>query len=129
MKRALVVLALVFAACGGNSPTDPTESIVRGRLSGIVTIGPNCPPPQECPTQGSAYALRKVLVYDAARLTLLHTVDIDSRGAYLIDLPIGTYNVDVKKLETDRVTGFPKTVTIQRSTVTSVNIEIDTGIR
>lgn len=130
MKLTFVILAAALVlSCDGKSPTDPTESIPRGRLSGIVTIGPNCPGPQVCSTPASAYALRKILVYDAARVSLLHTVDIDSRGAYFIDLPVQTYNVDVKKSGTDTAHGMPRVVTIVRNSVTMVNVEIDTGIR
>lgn len=126
---AVLIAAALLTSCEGKSPTDPSESIPRGRLSGIVTIGPNCPAPQVCATPASAYALRKVLVYDAARVSLLHTVDIDSRGAYYIDLPVRTYNIDVQKSGADTVPGIPRVVTIARNTVTLVNIEIDTGIR
>ena len=95
----------------------------------LVTIGPNCPGPQDCPTPAAAYAQRKVLVYDAARVALLHTVDIDSHGSYLIDLPARSYTVDVSKLQGDTASGVPKVVEIQRNTVTMVNISIDTGLR
>ena len=95
----------------------------------LVTIGPNCPGPQDCPTPAAAYAQRKVLVYDAARVALLHTVDIDSHGSYLIDLPARSYTVDVSKLQGDTASGVPTVVEIQRNTVTMVNISIDTGLR
>ncbi len=50
-----------------------------------MTIGPNCPGPtttHPCPTQPDAYKLRKILVYNEAKTTLLHTVDIDSQGVF-----------------------------------------------
>jgi len=77
--RRLLILALFLVACGGhNSPTAPDVAAL-GRLSGTVTIGPNCPVEQinnPCPTSPEAYAARKVLVYDAAHSTILHTVDM-----------------------------------------------------
>src|SRR5215831_15540914 len=103
--RRLLILALFLVACGGHhSPTAPDVAAL-GRLSGTVTIGPNCPVEQinnPCPTSPEAYAARKVLVYDAAHSTILHTVDIDSHGLYLIDLPAGSYVVDLKKNGIDR---------------------------
>ena len=132
MKRLLAVVALVLA-CQGN-PTDPTDESQKphGRLSGLVTIGPNCPverPDQPCPTPPEAYRERKVLVYDAARSRLLHTVDLDTRGFYFIDLVPAGYVVDIKKIGIDRSSDVPKTVTIKANNVTRVDISIDTGLR
>src|ERR1051326_8720622 len=141
--RPAIALLIVLAAChSGDSPTDPSSSTsqVDGRLAGVVTIGPNCPGPETpppCPTppgsypvrQAVAYAARKVLVYNEAGTTLLDTVDIDSHGAYLIDLAPAKYTVDVKKTGIDRASGVPAVVEIKANTVTILNISIDTGIR
>jgi len=130
--RRLLLLAFLAAACHGSpSPTEPGASVL-GRLSGVVTIGPNCPVEQvgvPCPPSPEAYAMRKVLVYDAQHNQLLHTVDIDSQGLYLIDLPPGTYVVDLKKAGIDRSGDVPASVTIHANAVTTLNISIDTGIR
>jgi hypothetical protein len=133
VRRAIVFLFL-FAAChGSDSPTSPQNvQQVYGRLSGVVTIGPNCPGPetaQPCPTPPDAYAARKVLVYDEAKTKLLLTVDIDSHGTYLVDLTPARYTVDVKKVGVDRAGGVPATVEIKANTVTKLDISIDTGIR
>ena len=131
MKRALL-LALAIAAFGCESPTDPDPLPGNtGRLSGLVTIGPNCPVAQgNCPTPASAYDLRKILVYNAARERLLHTVDIDSRGAFLIDLPApNTYVIDFRGSAADRTADLPKSVMVRPANVTSLSIAIDTGIR
>lgn len=131
MRRALL-LFVVLAAVACESPTDPDPiGGTRGRLSGIVTIGPNCPAAQGiCPTPASAYDARKILVYNSSRERLLHVIDIDSRGAYLIELAApNTYVVDLRGLPNDRTADLPKTVTVRPSNVTSLNITIDTGIR
>jgi hypothetical protein len=128
---AAVFLMLLNAGC--HSPTSPDSGMPaqHGRLSGIVTIGPNCPGPQSdtCPTQPSAYAARKILVYNEAKSNLLFTVDIDSQGAYFIDLAPGKYTIDLKPSGVDKTSDLPKLVEIQANTVTSVNVSIDTGIR
>ena len=133
LKRAifpLLFVLLLVAACKGESPTDPKQTpVVRGRLSGVVTIGPNCPPPASCPTTGSDYAKRKILVYNEARTTLLFTVDIDSTGFYLIDLAVGRYTLELQGVGTDRTTDLPRVVDIIPNVVTSVNVAVDTGIR
>ena len=131
MRRLLFVTLLAAACGGGHSPTAP-DTAALGRLSGVVTIGPNCPVEQvgvPCPPSPEAYALRKVLVYDAQHNQLLHTVDIDSQGLYLIDLPPATYVVDLKKAGIDRSGDVPASVTIHANAVTTLNISIDTGIR
>jgi hypothetical protein len=131
--RILVTIVALAIAC--HSPTSPESGKTvaeHGRLSGVVTIGPNCPGPatdKPCPTQPSAYAARKILVYNETKSTLLFTVDIDSQGLYVIDLTPGKYTVDLKPSGIDRTADLPKVVQIQANTVTAVNVDIDTGIR
>src|ERR1044071_9616974 len=132
--RGAIVLLILLAAChDSSSPTGLNSTEVdHGRLSGVVTIGPNCPVETitaPCPTSPDAYKLRKVLVKNEAGTELLLTVDIDSQGAYLIDLPPARYTVDVKKAGIDRASGVPAVVEIKANTVTKVDIAIDTGLR
>src|SRR5216684_8401062 len=129
---AAALLMLLNAGC--HSPTSPDNGVPaqHGRLSGIVTIGPNCPGPETanpCPTQPSAYAARKILVYNEAKTNLLFTVDIDSQGAYLIDLAPARYTVDLKPNGIDRTSDLPQVIEIKTNTVTRLDVNIDTGIR
>src|SRR5947209_20423601 len=102
MRRiAIAVLLVAAAAC--HSPTapdnQPSTAQPHGRLSGTVTIGPNCPVEtgtNPCPTSPDAYKLRKILVYNEAKTQLLFTVDIDSQGAFLIDLIPPRYTIHPK---------------------------------
>jgi len=139
-QRSPLAAALLAILIACHSPTSPTDgksaggTTEHGRLSGIVTIGPNCGGPQRddtpCPTQPSAYAARKILVYNEAKTNLLFTVDIDSQGRYLIDLAApAKYTVDLKPNGIDRTSDLPKVVEIQPNTVTRVDVNIDTGIR
>lgn len=138
-QRLAIAIAIVFLitssimAC--HSPTSPNDSATiteHGRLSGIVTIGPNCPGPETtnpCTTPPSAYAARKILVYNEAKTNLLFTVDIDSQGAYLIDLVPARYTVDLKPNGIDHTSELPQVVEIKANTVTRIDVNIDTGIR
>jgi hypothetical protein len=140
-QRTALAAALLAVVIACHSPTSPTDgksagsggTSEHGRLSGIVTIGPNCPGAQHdgnpCPTPPSAYAARKIQVWNAEKTNLLFTVDIDSQGSYLIDLTPATYTVDVKQNGMDRTTDLPKVVDIHANTVTKVDVNIDTGLR
>jgi hypothetical protein len=134
LKRiTTVALILALTAChGSSSPTDPQASLPHGRLSGTVTIGPNCPGPTTtagCPTSPDAYAARKIQIYDAGRTKLLFTVDINSQGLYTIQLVPGTYTVDLQRTGIDRTSDLPAMVTIVANGAVVVNVNIDTGIR
>lgn len=133
MRRVVLILAIAFIAACNKSPTAPdVPSFSHGRLSGLVTIGPNCPvesATQPCPTPSSAYAERKVLVFSKGRAALLFTVDIDSHGLYLIDLAPNDYVVDIKAVGIDRSADVPANVTIKANNVTSLDIRIDSGLR
>ena len=131
-RRAAFLLVLFAATC--HSPSSPEDPSTRphGRLSGLVTIGPNCPVEQQgnpCPTPPAAYQLRKILVYDSGRTKVLFVVDIDSQGLYLIDLVPATYLIDLRGSGIDRSPDLPKTIVIRANTVTHLDVSIDTGIR
>jgi hypothetical protein len=138
LKPRALFLALLFAlplagGCNGSSPTSPTESQPHGRLAGTVTIGPNCPGPQTttaaCPTPPSAYLARQILVYNAAKTTLLHTVDIDTTGLYTISLVPADYVIDLKTSSAADRSNLPQNISIRANVTTTVDVAIDTGIR
>jgi hypothetical protein len=137
MRRIAIATAiLLVSAAACHSPTapenQPSTAQPHGRLSGTVTIGPNCPVEtvtNPCPTSPDAYKLRKILVYDEAKTELLFTVDIDSQGAFFIDLIPARYTIDLKGAGVDRTSDLPKTVEIHANTVTVLDVNIDTGVR
>ncbi len=134
-NRVLLIATVAIALAFGchKSPTAPGESATpHGRLFGLVTIGPNCPvetPTNPCPTPPSSYAARKVLIFNADHSKQLFTVDIDSRGLYVIDLTPGTYVIDLMPVGIDRSQDVPATVTILANISTQHDISIDTGLR
>ncbi|HVR41211.1 MAG TPA: hypothetical protein VMU84_19110 [Thermoanaerobaculia bacterium] len=133
LRRTRVLLAIALLIGCKDSPTEPTQdNRPRGRLAGVVTIGPNCPGPTTttpCPTPPSAYAARKVRVYNETKSSLLFTVDIDSSGLYVIDLLPGKYTIDLQPFGIDHSAEVPAVVEIVARTVTTLDINIDTGLR
>jgi hypothetical protein len=132
VKVFFVLATALQPAC--NSPTAPVSTApqVHGRLSGLVKIGPNCPveqPSNPCPTPPSAYAARKILVMDEQGTKTLFTVDIDSQGLYVIDLAPAKYRIDLKPNGIDRSSEVPTVVEIHANSVTTLNVNIDTGLR
>jgi hypothetical protein len=135
LKRVLsiAIATIALALACHKSPTAPGESATpHGRLFGLVTIGPNCPvetPANPCPTPPSAYAARKVLIFTSDHSKQLFTVDIDSRGLYVIDLTPGTYVIDLKPVGIDHSQDVPAAVNILANISTQHDINIDTGLR
>jgi hypothetical protein len=133
MPRLAFLLLIAAGSC--HSPTSPNDALgdqPHGRLAGTVTIGPNCPGPTTtapCPTSPDAYKARKILVYNEAKTTLLYTVDIDSQGAFFIDLVPAKYTVDLRGAGIDRTGDLPQTVDIHANAVVTLNVNIDTGLR
>lgn len=115
------------------APTDVRPGQAMGVLAGQVTIGPLTPveiqgwptptPPPEI------YAGRKILIFAEDGQTEISQVSIEPDGTYRVELPAGTYVVDINRLGIDRAAGLPQTVQIDSGGVTRLDVDIDTGIR
>lgn len=102
-----------------------------GILAGYVTIGPNCPVEREgvlCTPAPEAYTSRQVTVYKADGATLVTTQNFDTQGNYNIYLPVGTYVVK-SKTGMGSIYNVVGTVTIKSGQISTLNFNIDTGIR
>ncbi len=104
----------------------------KGVLQGHVKIGPLCPvePCRTSPEQmEKVYELRKILIYDANRQSVLEEVNIDKNGNYSIGLNPGKYLVDINRTGIDRSAEVPKEINIESGKTVVLDINIDTGIR
>jgi hypothetical protein len=114
-----------------NPETNPPTRIAAGYVSGHVTIGPNCPGPekvgQPCPVPKEAYSSREVVVYDSDKVSVNVKGKIDSEGNYKIALGPGNYFVQI--VPAGIGAGEKKSVTIKSFETSTVNFNIDTGIR
>lgn len=107
-----------------------TEKAVEGNVSGHVSIGPFCPverPGVPCPVPPEAYSSREVLVYGPDGVTVKIRGKIDAKGDYKISLAPGNYFVEIYPAGIGP--GEKKPVTIKPSVTSTVNFDIDTGIR
>ena len=82
-----------------------------GTLRGHVTIGPlvpvvqvGVPDPTPAP---EVYAARQIVIYKTNGKTEVARANIDPQGNYEIDLPVGTYVVDINRIGIDSASGLP----------------------
>lgn len=128
-RKALpaLLLAVAVALAAGCARND------TGVLEGQVTIGPMVPAlpegqPQPTP-RPEDYAAREVVVLNGNGIGEVARVSIDASGHYRIMLLPGLYQIDINHAGTDRAESFPRSVTIVAGETTTLDIDIDTGIR
>ena len=122
----LLLLLISFTSCA----LGPTEF---GLLGGQVTIGPLVPVIREgeqAPTPApEVYAAREIVVYKKNGVTEFTRLVIDSNGCYQGELPVGIYVIDINRIGIDSAADLPKEIEIKSNSVTTLDIDIDTGIR
>jgi len=120
----ILLLLLLASACTSTGPP--------GTLTGQVTIGPLTPVLREgeaSPTPApEVYAARQIVIYRANGTKEVARAEINPQGVYQIELPAGTYVVDLN-LISDHAAGLPATIEISPGQTTRLDIDIDTGIR
>jgi hypothetical protein len=126
----LIVAAAVYVYVPGGSQAG------TGVLTGKVTVGPLTPvervdvtPPVPDP---AVFTSRKLLLYDANGRTLLKEIAIEPAGyygIYNVTLKPGTYVLGYTKQGVGGAKGLPSTVIIEAGKTTTLDVDIDTGIR
>ena len=127
------VIGLIVVGCGTDSgnfnPNDETEEVETGTLVGEVTRGPLSPVEGD-DTPSSEVAPGEELLIMTPTGEEVSSVITDDQGLYSINLPPGTYVVDIASIDGIEFTkDLPATVTITEGQETRVDIHIDTGIR
>jgi len=104
-----------------------------GILRGQVTIGPNCPVERidnPCVTPPEAYASREFLVTTNDTKKTVTTFYADMSGNYIVSLAPGSYVITSAKTGIGFMSkDLPHAITIQAGQTTTLNIDVDTGIR
>lgn len=131
-----IILGLTFlAGLLINPGCDKLSTQDAGFLEGKISIGPICPVETDPPDPGCLPTVETYKAYPVSVWTSDHKrkiVQINPAldGSYKTDLEPGNYLII---LETDRSniggSNLPVEVTIISANVTTLNIDIDTGIR
>jgi hypothetical protein len=127
MRRYLLAALIISVTSCVSLPQE------TGVLQGHVTIGPLVPVVREGqpePTPGpEVYASRQIVVFRRDGQTEVTRVQIEGQGNYRVELPVGSYVVDINHAGADTAKALPKTVWIVAGQVTRLDVDIDTGIR
>jgi hypothetical protein len=120
-----LLLMLLIGAC---SAVPQEMGTLEGHVS--LTMAPvlreGVPEPTPAP---EAYALRQVVVWRPDGRKEVARVQIGPQGNYQVQLPAGTYLVDINHVGLDQGIDLPQTVEIRGAETTRLDIRIDTGIR
>ncbi len=115
-----------FTPCGIHD----TERIAAGYVAGHVDIGPFCPVEivdKPCTVPPEAYTSREVVIYESDGATEKERVSLDTKGNYKIALGPGKYLAQIQPAGIGP--GEEKSFTVISFETTTVNFDVDTGIR
>lgn len=131
IKLGLTFLTVLLFGLG----CDKLGSSDMGFLEGKISIGPICPVEKDPPDPGclptaETYKAYPVSVWTSDGRRKIMQINPELNGSYITDLEPGNYLII---LETGRSnigsSNLPVEVTIISDNVTTLNIDIDTGIR
>jgi hypothetical protein len=130
------VIALLFAALAMSGCVSGSAPAGNGILSGNVTVGPLTPVERigvsPTPPPPEVFTSRHLIVYEADGTTKVADVPIRAaglHGMYSVSLPPGTYVLDAPHAGVGHASPLPLAVTIESGKTTTVDVDIDTGIR
>jgi hypothetical protein len=134
MKSTLKFILMIFTVlllC--DCDQSQSQIFENGFLEGKITIGPLCPvetdpPDPACQPTQETYNNWPIVVWTSDKKMKIATIKPELDGNFLIDLPEGSYVVDLDK---QHMFGknLPATIIIEPDKTVLLNIDIDTGIR
>ena len=129
---AVVVISLIMVS---GCSQEVSRTAEKGVLEGRVTIGPICPverfPPEPgCQPTEDTYKAWPIAVYESDGKAKVAQIWPGIDGAYSLELPAGEYIVDFEKKTLGLGGGsLPADIIIVAGKTTTLDIDIDTGIR
>lgn len=132
MKNLLNFLVIVILIVALVLIFQPSKN--KGFLEGKVTIGPLCPvegfpPDPRCQPTEETYKAWPIGIYTSDKRTKIAQIEPNIDGTYKMELPEGDYVVDLEKQQSFGGHNLPTTISINSGETTTLNIDIDTGIR
>lgn len=113
----------------------PAENIEKGLLEGKVSIGPICPvernPPEpNCQPTKETFKAWPIGIWTPDKKTKVGQIEPALDGTYRIELTAGNYVIDLEK-QSSGIGGnnLPVTIEIIAGETTTLDVDIDTGIR
>jgi len=102
----------------------------KGVLEGKVTVGPLCPV-EPCSVSADqiakAYTSRNITVFAQDKATIVYQMPLNPDGSFMVELDAGTYYVTVRP---GGIGDFPlQKAVVSANQTTSLNLDVDTGIR
>ncbi|HLF54989.1 MAG TPA: hypothetical protein VI612_04675 [Candidatus Nanoarchaeia archaeon] len=124
-KTSITLLLLLMLAC-------QVQPQVKGVLEGTLSVGPICPveripPDPSCQPTAETFQAWPIAVFEGKHKVT--NVVVKSDGTFSVELPPGTYVVDLEKQQHFGKGTLPATVVVKSGETISINIDIDTGIR
>lgn len=130
---SLAIVLFVFG-CKNNGNIAPlagetSEKAATGRLTGRATRGPmspierrDMPSPYE-PADGVTFVILTTSGQE------IQSVVTDKQGNYRVDLPPGTYRVEMPQSPLGWTKDLPTEVTVAENEETRLDVRLDTGLR
>ena len=129
----LVIVSFVFGCNNNHNSVSlnnmKSEKIIHGRLTGRATLGPmspvvrkDMPSPYE-PADGVKFMILTTSGKE------IQSVITDKQGSYSVDLPPGTYRVEMSRSPLGFTKDLPTEVAIAENQETRMDIRLDIGIR
>ncbi|MFP3976154.1 MAG: hypothetical protein ACLFVK_08035 [Dehalococcoidia bacterium] len=138
LSFVLVALILVLAVPGlsGCIENRDTEAVMpentdaaSGVFEGKARIGPTSLGEEiDQPYPEEVYQPRKVMVYDADHAQLITQVDLDENGYYRVELPPGTYTIDINYFSADTSYTVPRKLKIEPGIHVMLDIDFNTNV-
>jgi hypothetical protein len=134
MLFSILAIGLFVFSCENNQNSSSLnntkgEKVASGRLTGRTTLGPispvvrkDMPSPYE-PADGVKFVILTTSGKE------IQSVVTDKQGSYTVDLPPGTYRVEMPQSPLGLTKDLPTEVSIAENEVTRLDIRLDTGIR
>ncbi len=125
---SLAAAVIIIGALAAIAFIQGTQPPGQGTISGKVTIGPLCPV-EPCPDPDPEIYTSRQLVLQPSFGNPIY-VQLNPDGSFQATVNAGTYTVNLTNCTfLGCKHSLPKTVTVAPNETTTINIDIDTGIR